>query len=1471
MKKYISLLLVLFFAAHSPIYGQTSPYMFVSQSPSAPPEGGTLTYTLAYSAPGDQGRVLLVPGEVELLEYTSDSSVVTSVTNTAGTFFIGLAMTNVDYHSSGKIRMHIRVAEDNAKLWVTLIYQQDAFDEFFGGIIEFYGSGIYRPKTQPPMISSYRPALGGSLPLDSSGTVYSWEKKNASDPAWTTMQGQTDLSCQPDIMGKETVYYRRKAIKGDQVAYSNTVEILSKLSAGLISLTMPADKQHLLIKNIQDPSVAREYVSLESSNDLNTWQKIATESLSATLAIPQQTTYYRRTAKTTTDEAVYSNIVSYNTDGGVYISTKTATDSMGGSYIEDVTYYDGLGRPQQTVNVLGSPSGKNLVTFFSYDPKGREQNEYLPFPVAPENNSPAGTGILIDQQDRYYKALHISTTTLYPYIHREYDETPLDRPVKAFRPGKEYQNLMDHFCENRYGTNTGNEVLLLSLSSDGTLESQTGSHEANTLYKTTAIDEDGAVEEVFTNSNGLKILSRRWLSPSEHADTYYVYDDMERLRWVVSPEGSARLTAGSKWAPDSGNARKYCYRYLYDGDGNVTTRHIPGQDPEIMTYDADGRMLTRQTGAMKAQEVLLAYTYDPIGRLSKVTLRQTTQIGPVDPTDPIRPPVDPVDPPAPVTPDPVPIDPVLPVDPEDPLLPVNPEELRRPVTHALIATGRNSPGTAYALTAGNNLLEPHDTERYIYDEYRLDSPAFGTHAFLPVAEVTDETIRSTNVRGLKTHEEIFETFDKSVFSPARKAPLSARRTFYYDARNRVIQSVETTPLGYGLRISYKYDYSGNILIRDEQHNISEGEPLNLRYAYTYDGRGRQLREVVSINGKVCADVASAYDELGRLQTKTAGNGLETEHKYNIQGWLSGITHRIKAPPVNLQTGDTLRIRNIIFTEQLNYFKPQAAKPLYSGNIAEISWHRGRVVMGDNTYAYSYDMLGRLTDAELYKREPSENFPGFSPLRDNTFTERRMEYDLNGNMRSFERYNGDEIHKYKYLLDGNQLVRVKCYPGTKDSEGKVAFGIEEADNPFEYDAMGNLVYDGQNQLKISYDFLNLPQKIAPAELHSQAGELFLANYCYLWNGEKIASADVRESGYLYIGSVRYSLDSAKPAFESAPFAMGRIGRLGEEYDTRYFLTDHLGSVRAIVNQNGIVTAEYDYMPYGMQHKNSSLATSDTNEFRYNGKEFQSRFCVDLYDSYARLQGMNARFNSIDPIAGEMPHVSPYIYCAGNPILRIDPTGLASETPYHYNWETGQYEDASGHGVVWGTVWYYLKSSANEFIEKQVQKFESRLDNAVNNGSVATASVAMTAEFIFGIGPEKRDFDEEHIMTQSLKNSYMTKVALRKFWAAYSTGRIPPHYQVYWGPVGLFYETGVISEAWHDRGFSTPQFTGTATYYFNVEGINLNITVKDDKNERSLLFHFPGTDRHTRDENKFMGKTSQSYTFSVPLSEIPQLIN
>jgi len=36
----------------------------------------------------------------------------------------------------------------------------------------------------------------------------------------------------------------------------------------------------------------------------------------------------------------------------------------------------------------------------------------------------------------------------------------------------------------------------------------------------------------------------------------------------------------------------------------------------------------------------------------------------------------------------------------------------------------------------------------------------------------------------------------------------------------------------------------------------------------------------------------------------------------------------------------------------------------------------------------------------------------------------------------------------------------------------------------------------------------------------------------------------------------------------------------EYATRYFLTDHLGSTRAIVDEIGTHLASYDYYPFGL---------------------------------------------------------------------------------------------------------------------------------------------------------------------------------------------------------------------------------------------------------------------------------------------------
>ena len=106
--------------------------------------------------------------------------------------------------------------------------------------------------------------------------------------------------------------------------------------------------------------------------------------------------------------------------------------------------------------------------------------------------------------------------------------------------------------------------------------------------------------------------------------------------------------------------------------------------------------------------------------------------------------------------------------------------------------------------------------------------------------------------------------------------------------------------------------------------------------------------------------------------------------------------------------------------------------------------------------------------------------------------------------------------------------------------------------------------------------------------------------------------------------------------------------------RYFITDHLGSVRAVVNADGEVVEQNDYMPYGTLHANSALQKTD-NRYLYGGKELQTDFGVNYYDSFARFQRTDGAFNSIDPLAEKLYGASPYAYCFGNPIVLQDPNG------------------------------------------------------------------------------------------------------------------------------------------------------------------------------------------------------------------------
>ena len=57
--------------------------------------------------------------------------------------------------------------------------------------------------------------------------------------------------------------------------------------------------------------------------------------------------------------------------------------------VQQITYYDGLGRPIQSINGQGTPQGKDLLTPLTYDAWGRQSFAYLPFtPTASLGSTP---------------------------------------------------------------------------------------------------------------------------------------------------------------------------------------------------------------------------------------------------------------------------------------------------------------------------------------------------------------------------------------------------------------------------------------------------------------------------------------------------------------------------------------------------------------------------------------------------------------------------------------------------------------------------------------------------------------------------------------------------------------------------------------------------------------------------------------------------------------------------------------------------------------------------------------------------------------------------------------------------------------------------------------------------------------------------------------------------------------------------
>ena len=103
---------------------------------------------------------------------------------------------------------------------------------------------------------------------------------------------------------------------------------------------------------------------------------------------------------------------------------------------------------------------------------------------------------------------------------------------------------------------------------------------------------------------------------------------------------------------------------------------------------------------------------------------------------------------------------------------------------------------------------------------------------------------------------------------------------------------------------------------------------------------------------------------------------------------------------------------------------------------------------------------------------------------------------------------------------------------------------------------------------------------------------------------------------------------------------------------YYIKDYQGNVRSVVRQDGAVVESNEYYPYGGLFS----ATASVQPYKYSSKELDRTHGLDLYDSEARwYDSLLGRTSTMDPLAEKYYSLSPYLWCAGNPVKFIDLDG------------------------------------------------------------------------------------------------------------------------------------------------------------------------------------------------------------------------
>ena len=167
------------------------------------------------------------------------------------------------------------------------------------------------------------------------------------------------------------------------------------------------------------------------------------------------------------------------------------------------------------------------------------------------------------------------------------------------------------------------------------------------------------------------------------------------------------------------------------------------------------------------------------------------------------------------------------------------------------------------------------------------------------------------------------------------------------------------------------------------------------------------------------------------------------------------------------------------------------------------------------------------------------------------------------------------------------------------------------------------------------------------------------------------------------------------------------------DIRLYHTDHLGSTALVTDIDGDVTQHVAYIPYGevfVEQRNGSWNTP----YFFNAKELDEE--TGLYYYGARyLDPTNVTWLSVDPLWEKYVGMSPYGYCAGNPVRLVDVDGR--------DWIKAEYE---------GETFYYFDENihSQEDIKRLYYDNEDRTEYGISYfGAAGSFSSEADGDFCF----------------------------------------------------------------------------------------------------------------------------------------------